>query len=73
MSRPPGPGQLPWHARECDLKLAQGSSIRSAARVVLVNLGEDALRRGRDGARQEGIADVLPPAVELFERAVGRV
>jgi NAD-dependent SIR2 family protein deacetylase len=71
------------HARGCDLMLVLGSSLvvepaaslvgfalQSGARVALVNRGETPYDEAVTLRVWAGIADVLPPAVERFKRAV---
>ena len=71
------------HARRCDLILVLGSSlvvnpaaslvglaVRSGARVVLVNRGETPYDEVVSLRVWEGIAEVIPPAVELLRRGL---
>ena len=71
------------HAERCDLMLALGSSlvvnpaaslvglaVRSGARLVLVNQGETPYDEVATLRLRDGIADVIPPAVELARRGV---
>jgi NAD-dependent SIR2 family protein deacetylase len=70
------------HAQACDLMLVLGSSlvvnpaaalvgfaIRRGARTILVNRGETPYDEFVSLRVWDGIADVLPPAVELLKRA----
>ena len=71
------------HARACDLMLVLGSSLtvnpaaslvglalREGARIVLINRGETPYDEAATLRIQEGIGDVLPPAVELVKQAL---
>jgi NAD-dependent SIR2 family protein deacetylase len=72
------------HARRCDLMLVLGSSLvvtpaaslvglalRSGARVVLANQGETPYDDAVALRVWTGIGEVIPPAVERVERALG--
>ena len=72
------------HARQCDLMLVLGSSLvvkpaaslvglalRSGARVVLANQGETPYDDAVALRVWTGIGEVIPPAVERVERALG--
>jgi NAD-dependent deacetylase len=72
------------HARHCDLMLVLGSSLvvtpaaslvglalRSGARVVLVNQGKTPYDEVVTLRAWTGIGDVIPPAVERVNRALG--
>ena len=69
------------HSQSCDLFVVVGSSLvvtpaanmpsmakQSGARLVIINKGETPLDRMADLRFSEGIADVLPPAVEKLKK-----
>jgi len=71
------------HARSCDLMLVLGSSLmvqpaaslvgltlRSGARVVLINQGKTPYDRAATLRVWKGIGEVMPPAVELVSRTL---
>ena len=74
------------HARQCDLMLVLGSSLRvepaaslvglalmSGARVVLANQGKTPYDEGATLRAWAGIGEVIPPAVERVKRVLGGV
>jgi len=69
-----------WHSRNCDLFIVVGSSlvvtpaadmpgvaVESGARLVIINRGETPLDRIVHLRFEEGIGEVLPPAVDKLK------
>jgi NAD-dependent deacetylase len=70
-----------WHSRNCDLFIVVGSSlvvtpaadmpkvaIESGARLVIINQGETPFDRVVHLRFEEGIGEVLPPAVDRLKQ-----
>lgn len=73
------------HSQRCDLFVAVGSSLvvtpaahmpvealRAGAKLVIINQGETPLDQYAHLRFQEGIGEVLPPAVALLKQKMGR-
>jgi len=72
-----------WHSRNCDLFIVVGSSlvvtpaadmpgvaVESGARLVIINRGETPLDRVAHLRFDEGIGEVLPPAVDRLKKCL---